>query len=61
MFIFSVQEFIHPRLMSTESEHSVSKNRALQMGAKTQNGDFLKNSSNFFDSVSVINEDHIPK
>jgi hypothetical protein len=35
--------------------------RALQMGPKIQNEDFLENRSDDFDSISGIHRDHIRK
>jgi hypothetical protein len=37
------------------------KIRALQMGPKTQNGDFLENGFNDFDLISVSCGDHLPQ
>jgi hypothetical protein len=55
LFIFCVQEFIHLRPAFNEYEDSSSKNRALQIGPKTQNGNFLENGSNDF-NISVFME-----
>jgi hypothetical protein len=35
LFVFRIQEFINPTLVSSEYGHSSSKNRALQTGPKT--------------------------
>jgi hypothetical protein len=60
LFIFGIQKFIHHRSVLSESEHSSFKNRVLEIGSKTQNGDFLKNS-NDFDYISVMYGDLNPK
>jgi hypothetical protein len=43
LFIFGIQEFIHSKFMP------VNLTFQLQMGSRTQNGDFLESSSNDFD------------
>jgi hypothetical protein len=48
-FIFSIQEFIHPRLVLVNWKIPAPKREAPEVGPRTQNGNFLENSSNDFD------------
>jgi hypothetical protein len=45
-FIFSSQEFIHPRLVLVNWIIPAPKIGAFETGPKTQNGNFLENRSN---------------
>jgi hypothetical protein len=54
VFIFVIQQCIQPRLVPGEYEHSKSKIEALNIGFKTQNGDFPENNHNEFNYISVV-------
>jgi hypothetical protein len=54
---------MYPQSVPGEHAHLSSNNRysIIQMGPKTQKGDFNENISNDFDYISVIYGDHLPK
>jgi hypothetical protein len=49
LFIFGIQEFNHLSKCLVNLNISAPEVGALQIAPKSQNGDFLKNSSNDFD------------
>jgi hypothetical protein len=53
--------FVFKNLPITNENILVPKIEALQMGPETENGDFLENSSNTFDYISVLSGGHLPQ